>query len=150
MKLDIPASLLREHEQLQEELVNAGKVGGKTGEVARELTALMEPHFQKEEKYALPPLGVLTVVASGEVTPEMREIVAITDGLREHLGHIQDEHESLDVLLIQLTKAATEENHPSVLRLVERLMLHSKIEDEVVFPAAVLVGEHIRRVLGNR
>ena len=65
MDIKIPTSLKVEHEELHAELVALTKAPGRVGEAARNVAALLHPHFVKEEKYALPPLGLLvTVVAS--------------------------------------------------------------------------------------
>ena len=65
MDIKIPTSLKVEHEELHAELVALTKAPGRVGEAARNVAAQLHPHFVKEEKNALPPLGLLvTVVAS--------------------------------------------------------------------------------------
>ena len=56
MDIKIPTSLKVEHEELHAELVALTKAPGRVGEAARNVAALLHPHFVKEEKYALPPL----------------------------------------------------------------------------------------------
>jgi hypothetical protein len=79
-------SIKAEHEEeLHAELVVLTKAPGKVGEAARNVATLLHPHFVKEEEYALPPLGLLVSVAQGEVTSEMRAVLALTDRLRKDL-----------------------------------------------------------------
>src|SRR6188472_3988953 len=58
-KLETPSSVQREHRELHDELARAIRAGGKTGEAAGKVEKLLRPHLQKEEQYALPPLGML-------------------------------------------------------------------------------------------
>ncbi len=51
MKLEVPAPLAAEHEELHHELDRAVKAGSATGEAARGVAKLMHPHFIKEDEY---------------------------------------------------------------------------------------------------
>src|SRR5690242_1622990 len=55
----IPQPLQVEHEELHSALAQLTRAGGQTGESARKLAEILDPHFQKENEYALPPLGLL-------------------------------------------------------------------------------------------
>ena len=59
----IPASLKAEHEQLHAALAKATQESGALGEAARDVARLLHPHFDKEERYAMPPLGLLAKLA---------------------------------------------------------------------------------------
>ena len=63
MEFEIPESLELEHEELHRQLVDAVKEGGKVGEAAKAVADVLHPHFEKEEEYALPPLGLLSSLA---------------------------------------------------------------------------------------
>ena len=63
MKIEIPHSLILEHEELHAELVEATKAGGATGEAAKGVAKVLHSHFLKEEEYAMPPLGLLSVLS---------------------------------------------------------------------------------------
>lgn len=99
MKFEIPEPLKLEHAELHAELVKATKVPGKIGEAARQVAALLHPHFVKEEEYALPPLGLLPTLAQGEVTPDMTQVLALTDRLRAELPPMLTEHQAIVVAL---------------------------------------------------
>lgn len=70
MKFKIPTSLQLEHEELHAELAKATQVTGRLGDAAKNAATILDPHFRKEEEYALPPLGLLSLLAGGKVTGE--------------------------------------------------------------------------------
>jgi hypothetical protein len=66
MELTIPESLEAEHEELHQHLYKGIKMGGQVGEAAKAVADILHPHFEKEEEYALPPLGLLSSLVSEE------------------------------------------------------------------------------------
>lgn len=145
MDFKIPDSLRVEHEELHAELVQATKVEGPVGEAARNVATLLHPHFVKEEEYALPPLGLLGPLATGAVTPEMRKVLAMTDRLKADLPEMLAEHKAVVGALRKLIAAAKREDRSEVVRFAEKLMLHARTEEEVLYPTAILIGEYVRR-----
>ncbi len=85
MEFKIPQPLKLEHEELHAELVKATKAGGKIGEAAKAVAKILHPHFVREEEYALPPLGLLPLLVDGKVTPEMGNVLMMTDRLKAEL-----------------------------------------------------------------
>jgi len=71
MKPKIPQPLKLEHEELHAELIQATKAGGKTGEAAKAVAKVLHHHFVKEEEFALPPIGLLSLLARGKVDKRM-------------------------------------------------------------------------------
>ena len=108
MNLSIPGSLKVEHDELHEELVKATKEPGAVGEAAKRVAKLLHPHFVKEEEYALPPLGLLADVAEGRITPEMKDVLRLTDKLKADLPEMLKEHGAIVGALESLSKAAGE------------------------------------------
>ena len=145
MKLEIPQSLKIEHEALHSTLVKATKVAGATGEAARAVAVALHPHFVKEEQLALPALALLAPLARGQLTPEMREVVLLTDRLRTELPQMLAEHRAIVAALDKLVEAARADGHTQYADFAEELKLHARTEEEVMYPAAVLVGEYIKR-----
>ena len=149
MEFKIPKSLQAEHAELHEELAKAIAAGGKVSEAAKTVAALLHTHFEKEEEYALPPLGVLSELAQGRVTPEMRNAIVMADKLKADLPHMLQEHKDIVVALRKLTAAAKQENKLEHARFAEKLILHAQNEEEVLYPAAILVGEYLKLRLGK-
>ena len=149
MDIKIPEPLKVEHEELHAELVALTKATGKVGETARGVATLLHPHFVKEEEYALPPLGLLVAVAQGRVTPDMREVLAMTERLQNDLPHMLAEHRQVVDALEKLATAARVEKRPDAARFAEKLRLHAETEEQVLYPAAILVGEQVRARFGT-
>lgn len=149
MTFQIPATLKAEHEELHRELVRATKAGGRTGEAAKTVAQLMHPHFVKEEEYALPPLGILTAVASGKVEKSMVEVLKLTDKLEADLPRMLDEHRAILAALQRLVEAAKAENKADCVRFAESLMAHARTEEEVSYPAALLIGRYLKMVFSG-
>jgi hypothetical protein len=140
----VPESLKLEHEELHAELARATKAGGKTGEAAKAVAGVLHNHFLKEEEFALPPIGLLVALARGEVDEEMRGVLVMTERLKAELPDMLREHEAVVAALKKLTAAAEKEKLPEHARFAEKLMLHAQTEEEVLYPAAILVGEYIK------
>ena len=141
---EIPQSLKAEHDKLHEDVVQATKAGGETGTAARVVANLLHPHFIKEEELAMPPLGLLTDLANGRVTQEMRKFVKLTDELKRQLPEMLKEHEAIVAALDSLSAASQKENQPHVRQFAAALKQHVKTEEEVLYPASVLIGEYLK------
>lgn len=142
--LEIPTALKAEHEKLHEDLSAATKLAGKTGEAARHVAAVLHEHFVSEEEFALPPLALLGPIAGGEATPDMRSVVALTGRLKAEMPRMLDEHGAIVRALDELGRAAEAERHPEVSRFVDELKAHAQTEEQVLYPAAILVGEWLK------
>ncbi len=150
MQFEIPESLKREHEELHTELEKAIAVGGKLGEATKAVAEVLHPHFVKEEEYAMPPLGLLSALARGEVMEEkkmMKDVISMTDRLKADLPHMLEEHKSIVASLKNLIDVAKKENKMEYATFAEKLMLHAQNEEEVLYPAAILVGEYLKEKL---
>ncbi|MGH8094770.1 MAG: hemerythrin domain-containing protein [Chthoniobacterales bacterium] len=146
----IPEAIRTEHSEIHNQLVAATKVQGQVGETARKLAAILDPHFQREEQIALPPLALLAPLSRGEFTPEMRDILVMTDALRAELPHMLEEHKAIHAATAQMGAAAKGEGNAAVERLAETLRVHAQSEEEILYPAAVLVGDLVRAHLASK
>jgi Hemerythrin HHE cation binding domain len=147
MKFEIPLPLQQEHEQLHAELRQATRAEGEVGEAARHLAQLMHPHFVKEDEMALPPLGLLRQLAAGRFDPAMGDVLDLTDRLRAELPAMLEEHQSIVAALARLEDAARRAGRDDVVEFAQALKLHAATEEQVMYPAALLVGELVRRQL---
>lgn len=140
----MPESLRAEHREIRAELQKAIWDSGPVGEAARAMEQALRPHFEKEEKFALPPLVLLPRLAAGEMAPDMADIIPLTDRLRAELPQMVREHQAIAEGLDRLAAAAREEGRPEYERFAERLRLHALAEEEIFYPAAVLAGEYVK------
>lgn len=144
MNPTIPESLKLEHEELHADLVRATKAGGRAGEAAKDVAKVLHDHFVKEEEFALPPISLLAALARGEIDERMRGVLVMTDRLKAELPDMFREHEAVVAALERLAAAAEEEKLPEHVRFAEKLRLHAKTEEDVLYPAAILVGEYLK------
>jgi hypothetical protein len=142
--IPIPQSLQVEHHAIHEALEAAVKAPGRTGAAAREVAAVLGPHFEREDEIALPPLGLLAPLARGERPAGMSEALAMSDALRKELPHMLQEHEQIRAATEKLRAAAREEGATAHEQFAEELLRHAQSEEEVLYPAAILVGDIIR------
>lgn len=150
--LPIPPSVRVEHESIHSALVKATRAPGRVGPAARHLAAVLDPHFVREEEVALPPLGLLAPLAAGEPVPDaiLAEALAMSDSLRSELPRMLAEHEKIRAAVEKLRLAARADRASQYERLAEQLALHARMEEEVLYPAAVLVGDLIRARLQSK
>jgi len=144
MSYEIPQSITAEHKELHLQLEDAIKAGGRTGEAAKVVADRLHSHFEKEEEYALPPLGLLARIAEGRVSEEMKQSIKISDKLKQEMPKMLDEHRSIVAALDDLSKAAQSENNTAAVEFVTKLKMHAQNEEEVLYPAAILVGEYLK------
>lgn len=151
-KLEIPESVQAEHELIHSALVEATEAAGRVGAAARELAEVLHPHFVREEEIALPPLGLLAPLAAGEELSEaiVSEALSLTDSLRRELPRMLEEHERIRAAVEELRLAAQAEGATKYERLAGQLALHAGSEEQVFYPAAVLVGDVIRARMESR
>lgn len=141
---EIPTSLKAEHKEIHEELAKVIKLGGKTGEAAKEVEKALHPHFLKEEEYAMPPLGLLQPLSEGKVTPDVEKVIEMTVRLKKDMPEMLKEHQAVVAALKKLSEAAKAEKKPEAERFADRLTGHARNEEEVLYPAAILVGEYLK------
>ena len=142
--LTIPKALQSEHEEIHEALTKATRAPGRVGAAAKELATVLHSHFERENEIALPPLGLLAPLAAGQTPSGLQEALAMTDVLRKELPRMLEEHKHIRAATEKLHLAAREENEPAHERLAESLAAHAQTEEEVLYPAAILVGDIIR------
>ena len=140
----IPSSIRDEHAEVREALERATKLSGRTGTAARALAAVLQPHFVREEQIALPPLSMLEPLARGERVATPGWLLPMTDSLRRELPQMLREHVSIRAATQRLAEAARGEGQSAAARLAEKLSLHARSEEEVLYPAAILVGDLVR------
>lgn len=142
--LRIPTSVRAEHQEIHQALEAATRTSGEVGVAARALAAVLDPHFVREEQIALPPLGLLAALARGERPSTMRAVLPLTDSLRAELPRMLREHQAIHAATVHLQQGARARRNLPVQRLAEQLLLHAQNEEQVMYPAALLVGEVVQ------
>ncbi len=149
MIFHIPASLLSGHEALHAALLRASKEPGDIGVAAAELSRLLHPHMLREEALVFPNLGLLRQLGSGVINTEMAQAAKNADTLRADLAHLAAEHKDITAALQKLMTAARESDRTEYAEFAYRMLEHMRVEEEVLYPAAVVVGDYVRARLGR-
>jgi hypothetical protein len=146
MVIEIPESIRREHEAIHSALVAATRVPGRVGTAAKTLADVLHPHFVREEQIALPPLALLAPLAARSALPEATTSRAaeMTSALRAELPRMLEEHVRIRAAVAELRAAAEAAGAEAQIELADELALHARTEEEVLYPAALVVGELLR------
>jgi hypothetical protein len=148
--ITIPQSLQAEHHEIHEALSEATRLAGRVGAAAKELAAVLDPHFERENEIALPPLGLLAPLAAGKTSSGQQEVLAMTDALRKELPRMLEEHKRIRAATEKLRAVAREEKAQAQEQFAERLAAHAQTEEEILYPAAILVGDIIRARMAKK
>lgn len=145
----IPSSIREEHEEIRRALERATREPGRTGEAARALAVLMEPHFVKEEELALPPLAILPALAADRVTPGMGRVATLAMQLEDELPAMIEEHRVIGAAVGEMAAAARAAGQPEIEAFAERILHHARTEEEITYPAAIVAGRYARKRLAE-
>lgn len=150
--IEIPQSMRAEHAGMHATLVEATGVEGAVGAAAKALAAVLDPHFAREEQIALPPLGLLSSLATGASVSEaaQSQALAMSDSLRSELPEMLQEHVRIREAVGALRVAAQAEEALKYEQFAEKLALHAQAEEEVNYSAAVLMGDVILDTAAGR
>lgn len=139
-----PQSIAAEHHELHEVLAEATKAPGEMGVAAMRLEAALAPHFKREEQIATPPLGLLGTLAHGPATAEMRGVLPMTDALEAELPRMLKEHEGIKAAAAEFRAAAVKAGRDDYVRFADTLAAHARQEEELLYPAAIVVGRYVK------
>ncbi|NLI74082.1 MAG: hypothetical protein GX369_04840 [Euryarchaeota archaeon] len=147
--MEIPSSLRKEHDELLSILEAAMAESGKVGEMAQIVSDRLMPHFRREEELALPQLGILTLSGVGRVE-QPEEIHKLTDRMKEELPRMLEEHVQIAIALEALRIEAESAGMKEYVEFADRLLLHAQMEEEILYPTALLIGSYVKQVLMTR
>ncbi len=148
--LQTPESIATEHQELHEILARAAAEGGEMGAAAAALEGALAPHFKREEEIATPPLGLLPALARGDATAEMRSVLPMTQALERELPQMLREHEAIQSALVDFRAVAVRTGEQDYIRFADHLAAHARQEEELLYPAAILIGRYVAKTAPQR
>jgi hemerythrin superfamily protein len=74
----------------------------------------------------------------------MKSVLTMTDKLKRDLPQMLEEHRAIVDALEKLADAARKEGKTEYVNFSRDLTLHAQTEEEVLYPAAILVGEYLK------
>lgn len=140
IELQTPESLAEEHHELFHELRELASEEGETGKAVKELLSVLEPHFEGEEETAMPLLGLLRPLSEGKAVSHPMEVMSLHARFSSDYPRMLKEHVRVKELIGRVRGAAAKGGKRHAEAVMDELELHAKIEEEVLYPAALLVG----------
>ena len=89
----------------------------------------------------MPVLGSLTELASGYKIANLKEIADSQGELLHEYKKMFEEHYEIAAFIERAEAEAKRENHEEVAEILEALGHHARVEEEVLYPAALLAGK---------
>lgn len=114
-KPEVPASLKEDHKYLLYKIQGIASFQDSSGLAAKKLRDLLQHHFQEEEDFVLSPLGLLPMLASGEVPEQSKEVINLTEKFKSQLTHMNIEHQLIKAYLEEIKLAGKDINHPEII-----------------------------------
>ncbi len=149
-KPTVPSSIKATHKSLLDKIHQLGLVQDSSGRVALKIEVMMQHHFAEEEDFILPPLGLLPLLAAGKLPDQNKNVILLSEKLKSELTHMSVEHQLIKAYLKELKQAAKKESLPKIVEFENEVLQHAITEEEVFFPAAILVGEYLKLKLGAK
>ncbi|MDZ7260613.1 MAG: hypothetical protein ONB05_00635 [candidate division KSB1 bacterium] len=74
----------------------------------------------------------------------MKDVLAMTDRLKAELPQMLEEHKAIVVALENLSQVAKKAKKTEFSDFAEKLILHAHTEEEVLYPATIVIGEYLK------
>lgn len=142
--IDIPQYQRVEQEGMLGYLHDLASRTTPTGAAAQKVLDRLIPKLAKENEITLPPQVLLSALAEGEVSSEMRWAIALADRVKAERDSLLRLHEELRAALIALRDAAAAEGDRHTVGFTKDLMADDLGDQEIEEPTAILIGEFLR------
>jgi hemerythrin HHE cation binding domain-containing protein len=149
-RFPVPEAMRLEHDDIRAGLSRALARAGPVSKAARQVSRFCLTHFEEEEEIVFPILGVLRDLASGNVQPEMAGVLPLISRFSARFDRLGRHHWGIYSSVAALLQAAHRERNREAANLSYRLQLHERLEDEVIYPTVMLMGNYVREKLALR
>jgi hypothetical protein len=137
-----PSSLEEEHKETHEKLEKIVSSSGDTANMAKQVQSILQPHFEKEEQLSIPVLGALQPYVNGTLTEETRnQAIQISQQFKQEYPTMLEEHKQIVAALDNLENTAMQENRQDAISFIADLKSHAINEEQVTYPATIIIGE---------
>lgn len=143
-KPEVPSSIKKTHEFLLERIRKLTLNKDSSGIIALKLEDLMQHHFKEEEDFILPLLGLLPLLANEQMPEQNKELLLLSEKVKSQLNHMSAEHQLIAAYIEELKKASDKESQTEIIEFENEVIEHATSEEEVFFPASILVGEYLK------
>lgn len=145
LPLRIPEAMELEHEELHVELRKATRMPGKVGKAAKQVAQVLHPHFERENELALPAIGVARELAENKTSTDFPKALELAEKFKTEYQKMLQEHVEIVKALDELEKAARKAKKASVVNFVRKLKLHASTEEDLTYPAVLMVGKLLKQ-----
>jgi len=146
-KLTVPDALLLGHDEARADFVRASKHGGRIAKAGERLAQLCLPHFEHEEGIVFPVLALLPDLERGTLRRRMMELMPLISDFRAMQDAMRGHHQEMASALEEFLQAAHREKSREFTDFAHNLRAHERIEDEVIFPRVILIGNYLQEIL---
>jgi hypothetical protein len=116
---------------------------------AQKAVTFLKEHYAKEQQYVLPPLGLLPLIAKGEISKDMETAIAMADRTKSALSDFQNDHAKITELMNELITVGRKKKNDELVRLATRVAAQSLNDIEVNQPTTILIGDYLRQRLSR-
>lgn len=136
-----PGVLIKQHEYL---LAKAKSLSANKDSIALKLYEVLEYHFSEEEQYVFPVLGILPVLAAGNMPEESDAIIGLTVRFKSNSAKLLAEHQVIRTLIEEYKLRFKTQNDIGFNEFEQELTEHANAEEEIYFPATVVIGDYLK------
>ena len=83
-------------------------------------------------------------------TADMRAVLPMTDALEREMPGMLREHELIRAAVTTFRTEAQKAGREEYVRFSDKLAAHARQEEEILYPAALLVGRYVKRTAPER
>lgn len=126
-----------------DQLSYATSLNSLTGELARKLDQMLREHMVRESATVNPLLSSFVVLAQGKWPEDAVELSKRFSEAEASYEQLLSDHREILSLVNRLQAAAREEKEEEIVRFCEDLAVHAQLEEQVLYPAAVIAGRYM-------
>jgi hemerythrin HHE cation binding domain-containing protein len=141
-------ALSADHGDIHDRLARAARELGPIGAASQRVAGYFDRHVEAEERLVVPLLELLQPVAQGKLNERMAQAMPLFAEFEAHLKDMVAEHHMISAALEKLVEAAHAADRAEFAALAARLVAHMRLEEEVLYPAALLVGRYLNLRFG--
>lgn len=147
--VDFAAALSADHGELRDALARAAREPAPIGPAAQRVAKYFAEHAEKEQRTIAPLLALLPDASYGKIDARMADAIPVFRDLENVLPDMVAEHHVIRAALESLVAAGKEKDRADIGEIVERALAHMRMEEAVVYPAALLLGRYLRMRFGT-
>lgn len=124
-------------------------VDGPMAHTARRAALIYLPHLEREENTLFPVLALAPELAQGHMSLEMAKMLPVISQLSARHDSMNIEHQWMLSAVDDLLRTAHRVKNTDFTGIAYTLKEHERIESEIAYPAAMMIGNVLREMLAS-